>query len=77
MDRVDRDMVGQKSKWVPRFCGLIRGEGQNICIFLSFRYSASILISLCRIKVPSRFSCVTSTSSATMLLVDPGLCSWV
>lgn len=31
----------------------------------------------CRIKVPSRFLCATSSSSATMLLVDPGLCSWV
>lgn len=55
--RNGREVVEPKSNgWDPRFRGLIRGEGKKRCIFFfSFRYSASIFISLCRIKVPSRF----------------------
>lgn len=72
--------------WSPRFRGLMCGEGKKICIFVFFFSFLSLFplisidfdqFSLCRIKVPSRFRCVTSNSSATMLLVDPGLCSWV
>lgn len=57
--RDGREMVEPKSNgWDPRFRGLIRGEGKKICIFFLLRPSViqhQIFISLCRIKVPSRF----------------------
>lgn len=77
--RDGREMVEPKSNgWDPRFRGLIRGEGKKRCIFFSPSVIQHQFSSVCvELKFHQDFVCVTSTSSATTLLVDPGLCSWV
>ena len=57
--------------------GIVRRDVGDGKLSIQLMGSEAASFSCVELKFHQDFFCATSSSSATMLLVDPGLCSWV